>query len=347
MLSLNHALYGRVFGSGYGDMASLFSPSHVGDNARNFSRALFATQHVVPVLGLLAPFVLVAGRRTAAMVLLAAAALTTGIYLLYRPYPEWWYLRFLMPALVIMLILASAVAVEVASRGRMRGVIPILAVLLAILGAREAGARDVFALQGLEGRYRDTAAVVSERLPANAVLITVWQSGSVRFHAAREVVMWDSLDPDWLDRAVAWLAQRGLKPYLLVERREEAEFRERFRGHAEIGALDAAVRRQPPGSNLRPVRSRPLPRRRILRHREHLASAALKIQPQIAQIARIRRCASFVPAGQGRGRPTPHLRHLRHLWPDCHNAAEILASVAPTLSARGPWSPWHSYPRKK
>lgn len=238
MLLLNRALYGRLFGSGYGDVASLFSLSHVADNARNFSQALFATQHVVPLLGLLAPFVFVAGRRTVAVMLLAAASLTTGIYLLYRPYPEWWYLRFLMPALVVMLVLASAVAVELASRARMRGVIPILAVLLAILGTRAAGARDVFALQGLEGRYRDTAAAVSERLPANAVLITVWQSGSVRFHAGREIVMWDSLDPDWLDRAVAWLGQRGLKPYLLLERREEGEFRERFRGHAGIGALD-------------------------------------------------------------------------------------------------------------
>jgi disulfide bond formation protein DsbB len=173
-----------------------------------------------------------------AVVLLLAAAMTTSIYLLYRPYPEWWYLRFLMPALVVMLTLASGVAVELASRARMRGVIPILAVLLAILGTRAAGTHDVFALQALEGRYRDAADVVHDRLPANAVLITVWQSGSMRFHAGREIVMWDSLDPDWLDRAVAWLEQRGLKPYLLLERREEGDFRERFRGHADIGALD-------------------------------------------------------------------------------------------------------------
>jgi hypothetical protein len=238
MLSLNRALYGRVFGSGYGDVTSLFSLSHVADNARNFTQALFATQHVVPALGLLAPLVFVAGRRTVAGVLLAAAAMTTGTYLLYRPYPEWWYLRFLMPALVIMLILASAVAVELASRARMRGVIPVLAVLVAILGTRAAGAHDVFALEGLEGRYRDTAAVVHSRLPGNAVMITVWQSGSMRFHADREIVMWDSLDPEWLDRAVTWLEQRGLKPYLLLERREEGEFRARFRGHSGIGALD-------------------------------------------------------------------------------------------------------------
>jgi hypothetical protein len=172
------------------------------------------------------------------VVLLAAAALTVGIYLFYTPFPDWWYLRFLMPAIVVLLILASAVAVELASHARMRGVIPIAAVVLAIMGTRTAGAHDVFELQRLEGRYRDTAAVVHGRLPGNALLITVWQSGSMRFHAGREIVMWDSLDPQWLDRALQWLEQRGLKPYLLLERREEGEFRERFRGHAEIGALD-------------------------------------------------------------------------------------------------------------
>jgi hypothetical protein len=46
------------------------------------------------------------------------------------------------------------------------------------------------------------------------------------------------MDPAWLDRAVGWLAAQGRAPYLLLERREEADFRDRFRGHAEIGGLD-------------------------------------------------------------------------------------------------------------
>ena len=75
-------------------------------------------------------------------------------------------------------------------------------------------------------------------MPANAVLITVWQSGSVRFHAGREIVMWDSLDPAWLDRAITWLRSQGVEPYFLFERREEPEFRARFRGQSELGALD-------------------------------------------------------------------------------------------------------------
>ena len=77
-----------------------------------------------------------------------------------------------------------------------------------------------------------------KRYPANAVLITVWQSGSVRFHAGREIVMWDSLDPAWLDRAILWLKSTGKQPYVLLERREEPDFRERFREQSDLGRLD-------------------------------------------------------------------------------------------------------------
>ena len=203
-----------------------------------FLRALFQTQYVVPLVALAAPLIFKDDKRRFALTLLAAALVVSTIYLLYRPYPEWWYLRFLMPAIVLLLILASAVTAEVSTRARIRGLIPIVIVVLAILGARGARDRSAFELQRLESRYRDTAQVVAEQLPANAVLITVWQSGSVRFHADREAVMWDSMDPAWLDRAVSWLSSRGLQPYFLLERREEGEFRARFRGHSEFGALD-------------------------------------------------------------------------------------------------------------
>lgn len=238
MLWLNGELYGSVFATGYGDAARLFSTGHVQPNLANFGRALLQTQYLVPLLGVIAPVVLAGDKRNLAMVLLLTAAVVVAIYLFYQPYPEWWYLRFLIPALVLLLILTSAVAVEVASRARIGGVIPMVAVLLAILGTRAAGERQAFELQRLEGRYRTTAALVADRLPANAVLISVWQSGGLRFHAGRDVVMWDSLDPAWLDGAVAWLAGRGRQPYFLFERSEEPEFRARFRGASALGALD-------------------------------------------------------------------------------------------------------------
>ena len=80
-----------------------------------------------------------------------------AIYLLYSPFPEWWYLRFLIPAIVVLLILASAVSVHLLSKANMGGLIPIAAVLLGIIGARAAGDRDAFNLQRMEGRYRVSA----------------------------------------------------------------------------------------------------------------------------------------------------------------------------------------------
>jgi hypothetical protein len=238
LLWLNSALYGGVLASGYGDAGQLFSTAHILDNLENFGRAAWQTQHVVPYLGLLAPIVFTGEKRALSLLLIAAAAIVETIYLLYTPFPEWWYLRFLMPALVLMLVLACAAGVALAARARMGGLVPIAAVVLAIVATRAAGERDAFQLQRLEGRYREAAAMVSERLPANAVLITVWQSGSMRFHAGRDAVLWDSLDPAWLDRAVQWLTDRGLQPYLLFERREEPEFRARFRAQSPLGALD-------------------------------------------------------------------------------------------------------------
>lgn len=237
-LGLNQILYGSIAGSGYGDVRQLFSLSHVAANLSNYGRALYETQTVFPLVALAAPFMLAGEARRMALWLLAFAAAVVAVYLLYRPYPEWWYLRFLIPAIVLAIVVACSVAAQVADRARMRGVVAIGTVVLALMGMRVAGERDVLALQALEGRYRETAALVAARLPANAVLITVWQSGSVRFHAGREAVVWDALDPAWLDRAVEWLTAQGRSPYILTERGEEADFRQRFSARSNLGALD-------------------------------------------------------------------------------------------------------------
>lgn len=238
LLVLNQILYGSPFGSGYGSAAALFSASFLATNVRQLLTRIYETQTPFPLLGLLAPFVVQDRARQLAWPLLAAAATVIAMYLFYQPFPEWWYLRFELLAVVLMLILASAVAINLAQRANMAGVIPLVAVVLAILSLRVAGDRQVFGLHQLEGRYRDAAALVRDRLPGNAVLITVWQSGGVRFHAGREAVLWDSLDPAWLDRAIDWLREQGRVPYILLERVEERDFRNRFRATSAHGALD-------------------------------------------------------------------------------------------------------------
>jgi hypothetical protein len=238
LFGLNSALYGNPVSSGYGDPNQLFSVSFVPDNLGNYGRAIYDTQNLFPVLALPAPFVLAGAARRAAVLALVIALTICGLYVVYRPFPEWWYLRFLLPALVLLITVASAAAVRVALDAKMGGVVAIAAVILTLIGVRTAKDRQAFDLQRLEGRFRDMGALVASRLPDRAVLITVWESGSVRFHAGREVVLWDALDPDWLDRAAAWLNDHGHPAYILVERREENEFRGRFRGRSLLGSLD-------------------------------------------------------------------------------------------------------------
>jgi hypothetical protein len=101
-----------------------------------------------------------------------------------------------------------------------------------------AGDREVLDLQRLERRFRTTGDLVRDRLPARAVFITVWQSGTLRYHAGREAILWDAVAPDALDAAVHWLGSQGFEPYLLLEEWEEPLFRQRFGVASTLGALD-------------------------------------------------------------------------------------------------------------
>ena len=93
-------------------------------------------------------------------------------------------------------------------------------------------------LQRLERRFRLAAEVARDRLPANAVYLSVWESGSLRFHAGREAIVWDSLEPASLESVLSWLASQGREPFLVLEDWEEPIFRTRFSAHSPIGRLD-------------------------------------------------------------------------------------------------------------
>ena len=243
LAALNTALYGGPLASGYGRAADLFAAANVIPNLAHYTRALFETELGLPIVGLLGPFVVSREHRPAAWLAVAGSLSIVGVYLLYRPYEEWWYLRFLLPALVPL----TALAVAVMARGFSLvplGFVPRTAIAGAIVaalgwhGVQTARERQAFDLHRLERRFRLAADVASDRLPANAVFVSIWESGSLRHHADRPSVLWDSLAPEWLDRATEWLATRGLEPFIVVEQWEEPIFRERFEGKSSLGALD-------------------------------------------------------------------------------------------------------------
>jgi hypothetical protein len=241
ILWLNGALYGGALKSGYGQLQNLFSLVNIPSNAVQYARWLVATQTPLPLLGLLAPFLVHRDRRPAVMLALGLIATTAVIYFAYTPFDDWSYLRFLMLPLVLLLVLAGVCVAALAARAR--GPVGVLmggalTVAYAIFCVRAANDHFAFRMRALEQRYRSAGIVARDRLPADAAILTTWDSGAIRFHAGKEAIVWDALEPEWLDRATAWLSGHGHAPFILVESWEEPRFRQRFSGYSPLGNLD-------------------------------------------------------------------------------------------------------------
>jgi hypothetical protein len=236
--AIQRAYYGSALNSGYGTLAGIFSVDRVGANAGRYLSWLTDVHTPVWMLGVAAPFLL----PGALTYLFAALILVNlGCYLPYRVFDDWSYLRFLLPTVPLIVILVIAVIDSICRRiapVTARLVIAVATLALAVLWAGEARNRQAFRLQALAARFERAGEFVDRRLPPNALVITSWQSGSVRFYSGRKTLLWDSLDPAWLDGAIAFVSSKGFEPYLLFERWEEPLFRGRFSDQSAIGRLD-------------------------------------------------------------------------------------------------------------
>jgi hypothetical protein len=238
VVAIQRTFYGSALNSGYGTLAAIYSVDRIVPNAQRYVSWLTEVHTVAWLLAAAAPFLLPGAltRVMAAMVLVNLAC-----YLPYVVFDHWSYLRFLLPALPLIVILLVAAVDALCRRiapAATRPAVVAVSLVLAALWVREADSRQVFRLKALEARFERAGVFVARSLPANALVITSWQSGSVRFYSGRKTLVWDQLDPDWLDRAVAFVRSRGFEPFLLLETWEEPAFRSRFAAQSVIGRLD-------------------------------------------------------------------------------------------------------------
>ena len=112
--AVNNALYGSPLQSGYGDTASLYALANLRTNVTQFAAWLLESESVLVVLAALP----LAWKRLRANRLIdgsawpiaASAAIAVGSYVIYLPFDQWWYLRFLLPAFpLLFLFLAVAI----------------------------------------------------------------------------------------------------------------------------------------------------------------------------------------------------------------------------------------------
>ncbi|MBA2260806.1 MAG: hypothetical protein H0W18_18110, partial [Acidobacteria bacterium] len=123
--------------------------ANVALNMSVYPRSFLETQGLAAFAFLLAPFVAFAyrGERRVRRLLYFLFVVTVfGCYLLYTSFPEWWYLRFLLPAFPFVFILGadavSTLAVRFGPVARQVALI-LFGALIVLVGAAESSGRRV------------------------------------------------------------------------------------------------------------------------------------------------------------------------------------------------------------
>ncbi len=232
--ALNAAWYGSPLRSGYGTASTIFSIGYLWPNLQRYPAWMWSSQSalvLLPGLSLLALRSRNALRRSVALLWIFC---TGGLllYLVYMPFEEWWYLRFLLPVLGGFFVL-TAIGLLAAARW-VHAPFDLVAVAILLLLSVSytisfSWAHGVFGpLKRSEHRYADVGEFASRTLPPNAVVLAMQHSGTMRFYGGRVTVRYDFVHPGEQDDLLAEIQRLGLHPFLAIDDWEAPEVQKAF-----------------------------------------------------------------------------------------------------------------------
>lgn len=223
-------LYGSPFTSGYGTADELFAVRHVATNAsRQF--AWLVESLGPPTLVLLLLAIVTVWTRAWPPAFAAAIAIGWGQYLVYVPFDNWTYLRFVLLPLCL-LMLAGMVAFDRLTRRAppwLRGPLLAAAVFALVLGNLWQVARlGVLDLHRDEARYRLAATFIDGQRVPGLVVLAGQHSGAIAAYTDLPVLRADLLTPDDAITLLPWLTTHGHSVALLLDEEEARDLRVRL-----------------------------------------------------------------------------------------------------------------------
>lgn len=238
--------YGSPFESGYGSLSQFFAWANVRLNVTGYAAKAMASEPVLfvaAITGLVLPWLWTKGRSRRAMALAGLLVLgVTAEYTAYVYYGDWTFLRFFLVIWALVGVAAAGTMTRLASgRNAIVGALVIVSVIgVGLWGVRVARQRSAFE-EPLDRHYAAVGKLVSDIVPARAVVFCFMHSGSLRYYSGRLPIRWDVFFSDWLDESVRWLSSQGVQSYAVLEEWEVQDFRKRFSTQHTIAAMRTPV----------------------------------------------------------------------------------------------------------
>jgi hypothetical protein len=244
---IQNSLYGSPLTSGYGKLRDIYAIANVAPNLKLYSAWLWESHGPFLFVGLLTPIVWAIGRdaippraRRFGVFALTFAALLFAGYLLYSPFDNWTYTRFLLPAIPLVVTLGVwtvfAFARQLHSPVAQAIAIGVL-ICVAFGWVSQAIDERMLQTRQVESRYIAAGEYVATSTPPETLVISMQHSGSLRYYGNRETVRYDWMNGRTLADAIEWMRSTSRPPLIVLEDWEEPRFRERFEGQP-WGALD-------------------------------------------------------------------------------------------------------------
>jgi len=241
----NHALYGKILTTGYGDVGSAFSQAFAPLSLRNYLQWLPVLLTPGLVLAVGALWILPRGQLRLLVVIVTWIFTYVGFYTFYyHTHETWWYLRFILPAFpaIILAMLFTGRTIAAQWSARTAGVAAI-AVAIGVLAWDGLWTRHFHALDSGRGEsvYPQAITWAREHLPADAVIAAMQTSGALLYYSNFTFIRWDSFSENRFSSVTAACVAAGRPFYamLMPFEIEDQHALARMPGHwSQVGSVD-------------------------------------------------------------------------------------------------------------
>jgi hypothetical protein len=229
----NWRLYGAPWMSGYSGLSGMYAWAHVEANLVRYMTWLGQTQGWASLawLGMFAPLRFPIERRLRVVGTLVIVVLWAS-YVPYLVFDEWWYLRFLLPAMPTMIVFSLLVWRRLWGQllGPAFGPAAVIGCVLFTLFQQYDTARTspIWSLREAETRYARAGAALRGMSPSSPVCVSMQHSGGLRHYAGCPTARYDWLKEASLCLSLETFRAAGLHPYIVLDDWEQPEFRRRF-----------------------------------------------------------------------------------------------------------------------